>query len=309
MRFRTAISNVGLLYRITRSLGAIAKQCVIRLGPDKMSFIVPGNESSTGVQVWSTVAIDTLFTAYRIESNSNNEIWVEITVESLNKVLRSADQSVGSVNERRSGVLSDTEVILKLNKKGKQPIWSFEIRGYTAQGKQMCITHEVNVKILTTKRQEELQEPLCPQPEVHVVLPPLRDLQQMVSRLAPLADDIAVSANGEAKATMELAVKGPMVEMTSTWKNLPRPTPPDDTNPETDSQGVPLPKPDPSQMFSTTVTIKGFLNFLTSHHISGEAIMCICEGHCIIVYVYIGPLDDAQGVLTFYIPGKAVDDD
>jgi HUS1 checkpoint protein len=28
----------------------------------------------------------------------------------------------------------------------------------------------------------------------------------------------------------------------------------------------------------------------------------ICENHCLIMYVYIGEVDDAGGVLTFYIP-------
>lgn len=46
--------------------------------------------------------------------------------------------------------------------------------------------------------------------------------------------------------------------------------------------------PPPGQMMSTTVTIKALLKFLTSYVISSEAIMCICEGYCVIAYVYIG---------------------
>jgi hypothetical protein len=38
---------------IVRSLAALAKLCVIRLSPDKVHFIVPGNEGRDGVQVWS----------------------------------------------------------------------------------------------------------------------------------------------------------------------------------------------------------------------------------------------------------------
>lgn len=53
-------------------------------------------------------------------------------------------------------------------------------------------------------------------------------------------------------------------------------------------------------MFSTTISIRGFQKFLTSHYVSGVAIACelskpsrandqgICEGHCVIAYVYIG---------------------
>lgn len=36
---------------------------------------------------------ETLFKDYRIESNNNNEIWLEISVDSLLKILKSADNS------------------------------------------------------------------------------------------------------------------------------------------------------------------------------------------------------------------------
>ena len=34
-------------------------------------------------------------------------------------------------------------------------------------GKPMTITHEINVRVLSQKRQQELTEPLCPSPDVH----------------------------------------------------------------------------------------------------------------------------------------------
>ncbi|WWC67135.1 uncharacterized protein I206_101042 [Kwoniella pini CBS 10737] len=299
MRFRTAISNVGLLHKITRSLAALARSCVIRLSPEQVHFIVPGNESSTGVQVWSQVKVDTLFDNYKIESNANNEIWVELHLDSLLKVLRSADSSVGSINESRSTAsLSDSDVTLKLNKKGQQPIWSFEIRGYTAQRKHMSITHEIPVKILSPKRQNELNEPLCPQPDIHVVLPNLLELRNIVSRLSHIADDVKVSANHEGR--LEMTAKSSRVNLTTTWKNLQIPN----SLANEDDQ----PPPPEDQMFTVSVAIKGFLKFLTSHLVGGTAIACICEDHCLIAYVYIGALNEAGGVLTFFIPAKMTDD-
>lgn len=56
-----------------------------------------------------------------------------------------------------------------------------------------------------------------------------------------------------------------------------------------EEEGEEAEEPRPSgQMVTTTVTIKALLKFLTSYVISGEAIMCICEGYCVIAYVYIG---------------------
>ncbi|WWD22870.1 hypothetical protein CI109_107365 [Kwoniella shandongensis] len=301
MRFRTAISNVALLHKIARSLAALARSCTIRLSEEQVHFIVPANESTTGVQVWSRVNVPTLFDGYKIESNAQNEIWLELHLDSLLKVLRSADSSVGSFNDsgRNTSALSDADVILKLNKKGAQPIWAFEIRGYTASRKQMSITHEINVKILSPKRQQELNEPLCPQPDIHIVLPNLLELRNLVSRLSHVADDVRISANHE--GTLELSVNSSRVNLTTSWKDLVNPTSTAD-----DEERV---SPPSQQMFSTTVAIKGLLKFLTSHLVSGTAIMCICENHCVIAYVYIGELNETGGVLTFFIPGKTVDDE
>ncbi|OCF33100.1 HUS1 checkpoint protein [Kwoniella heveanensis BCC8398] len=303
MRFRTAIINVALLHKITRSLAALAKTCVIRLSPEQVHFIVPGNEGSTGVQVWSQVKVSTLFDSYKIESNANNEIWLELHLDSLMKVLRSADSSVGGIGEstRHTATLSDADVTLKLNKKGNQPIWAFEIRGKTAARKSMSITHEIDVKILSPKRQQELQEPLCPQPDIHVVLPNLYEMRNLVSRLSHVADDVKVSANHE--GTLDLSVNSPRVKLSTTWKDLG--VPQSNAVQEDDNEEPP---PPPDKMFSANVSIKGLLKFLTSHLVGGTAIACICEDHCLIAYVYIGELNEAGGVLTFFIPAKNTDD-
>lgn len=65
--------------------------------------------------------------------------------------------------------------------------------------------------------------------------------------------------------------------------------------------------PSTDHMFSTTVSIKGLLKFLSSHQVGGTGIACklrsrrferlsqadkpgICQRHCFIAYVYIGRL-------------------
>ncbi|BEI93921.1 uncharacterized protein CcaverHIS019_0603800 [Cutaneotrichosporon cavernicola] len=289
MRFRTRISNVALLHKIVRSLAALAKVCVVRLSPDSVHFIVPGNEGRDGVQVWSQVKVPTLFDHFRIESNNNNEIWLEVNLDALLKVLRSADTSSGIANGGRGGntTLSDADVMVKLNKLDGRPVWTFEISGRTPQGNPITITHNVTVHIISSRRQKELTEPLCPPP----------DLKTIVSRLGHLAEDVTLAANHNGQ--LDLRVKANGVQMSTTWNNLRIPTTADaeDTDPHP-----------PEQMFSTTISIRGFQKFLTSHYVSGVAIACICEGHCVIAYVYIGgEIDEAGGVLTFFLPAKNVD--
>ena len=73
-------------------------------------------------------------------------------------------------------------------------------------------------------------------------------------------------------------------------------------------------------MHGVLVSIKSFLKFLNSYVVSTTTIACqsdlhpcrcclkhaqgICQNHCMILYVYIGEVADAGGVLTFYIPAR-----
>ncbi|KAK1921436.1 checkpoint protein Hus1/Mec3 [Papiliotrema laurentii] len=303
MRFRTNIHNVALLHKIIRSLSTLARTCTIRLSPEQVHFIIPGNEGRDGVQVWSQVKVEMLFADYKIESNSANEIWLEVNLDSLLKVLRSADNSVGTSTEAsryNATSLSDCSVGLRLNKSGSQAIWSFDIRGESHAGKPMRISHDVHVTILSKRRQEELNEPLCPPPNIHLILPNLSELRNIVSRLSHIADDVKISANHE--GTMELSVADARLDLSTTWRDLRVPTA--NSEPEDEAENVP-----DDQFFSTTVTIKGLLKFLNSYQVGGTAIACICERHCVIAYVYIGDVNAAGGVLTFFIPAKHSGDD
>jgi HUS1 checkpoint protein len=78
-------------------------------------------------------------------------------------------------------------------------------------------------------------------------------------------------------------------------------------------------RPDPNKLFSMLVHTRSFLKFLNAHTVSKTTIACkgpffvlfhadcldlegICQGHCLILFVYIGDSADVGGVLTFYIP-------
>ena len=79
-------------------------------------------------------------------------------------------------------------------------------------------------------------------------------------------------------------------------------------------------RPDPTQLFSVLVHARSLLKFLNAHAVSKTTIACkqsfllsyplvinlelvgVCQGHCLILFVYIGDSADVGGVLTFYIP-------
>lgn len=68
--------------------------------------------------------------------------------------------------------------MLKLNKRDNRAIWAFDIKGHVCEASELLLTgqsanghpvhinHEVTVTILSPRRQNELNEPLCPPPDV-----------------------------------------------------------------------------------------------------------------------------------------------
>lgn len=84
---------------------------------------------------------------------------------------------------------------------------------------------------------------------------------------------------------------------------------------------------DLAEMYGILVSHKCLTKFLNCHVISSTTIACslpppissvipldlltsfvthvgICANHCMILYVYIGDVSDAGGVLTFYVPAQ-----
>lgn len=52
-----------------------------------------------------------------------------------------------------------------------------------------------------------------------------------------------------------------------------------------------------------------FLRLLYVHVLSHNTFLGLCQNHCAILYVYIGEIADAGGVLTYYIPTVIDGDD
>jgi len=61
---------------------------------------------------------------------------------------------------------------------------------------------------------------------------------------------------------------------------------------------------DMDKSFTVRLSVRAFLKFLSVHVVSSTTIACVCEHHCMILYVYIGDAAEAGGVLTFYIPTR-----
>lgn len=280
MRFRACIDEIQTLSKIVQTMEKLSKRCIFKMNETTVQIICLG-EADVGVQIWSKLPVDSMFSDYRIQSNANNMISLEVSTEPLSQALKSASAA--------------HEVIVKLAKKNDQPVFSFEAQTESRQGKRMLVTHDVRITVMKAVDIEQIKEPLCPPPDLHIILPSLKDLRTIVEHMQRLSDVVAFTAtrNGE----LVLAIQTDDVRVSTAWEGCLRPTiegeaPEDPANLDMD------------QKFGALVAVKSLLKFLTVHMFSNSTVASICANYCVIMYVYIGEVGDAGGVITFYIPAR-----
>ncbi|QRW18410.1 Hus1, required for S-M and DNA damage checkpoints-like protein [Rhizoctonia solani] len=241
-------------------------------------------ETDVGVQIWSKIPVDSMFSDYRIQSNANNMISLEVSTEPLSQALRSASAA--------------HDVIVKLAKKNDQPVFSFEAETESRQGKKMMVTHDVRITVMKAVEIEQVKEPLCPPPDLHIILPPLKELRTIVEHMQRLSDVLAISATP--RGELVLAIQTDDVRVSTTWENCQRPTVEGEApNPDHENN--------PDQKYGALVAVKSLIKFLTCHMFSNSTVASICANFCVIMYVYIGSVTDTGGVITFYIPARLDD--
>jgi len=283
MRFRAEISSLATFTRVCQSIDKLSKRCVLKLARERIHFICAGEDTS-GVQVWAQFEADTLFKTSRVESNSGNEIYLELLTDSLQKALKSADGA--------------TEVILRLTKKGKFPVLSVSIRNASGSGRQLDVVQDVSVKVLPNLN--NIKEPMCPDPDLHIVLPPLTALTTVLARLSKISTTVTLSANRS--GVLRMGVESDQAKVTVEWRDL--------RHPEFLSSDDPAQRPTPTpqrgdaeEFFTCSLDVKSLSKFLTSRAIAGTAIASICRDFCCVFYVYIGAGPESGGVLTYFCPG------
>ena len=106
----------------------------------------------------SQIKVQSIFSDYRIQSNSNNEITVLISPEALLLALRSAWNP--------ASLDSTPETVMKLAKKNDHAVLSFDISGSMSSGRMVRVGHDVRIEVMKPSDVKKLTEPLCPEPDV-----------------------------------------------------------------------------------------------------------------------------------------------
>ncbi|RUS19648.1 hypothetical protein BC937DRAFT_87159 [Endogone sp. FLAS-F59071] len=238
-----------------------------------------------------------IFTNYHIDSAAENEIFLEFQVDYLLRALRSAQNAV--------------DVMMKLTKKNGVPLLSLIMSHSSRGGKRLELVQDIPVKVLSPNQMASLKEPVCPLPQVYIMMPNLQNLQMVAERMKALSEHIIVSANMAGEFTIK--VETDLVQVETFYHGL--------QNPELDTTQMditdhPSVLHDKHAFASARVDTKSFVKFLYSHHVGPQNVICsIVEGYALIFYVYIGTvanegeagreptaLQKEQGLLTFYLP-------
>lgn len=102
MKFRAELSNASTLQKLISSLSPISKTATLKLSFDNLHLICKGDGQ---VQVWSQIKMRSIFEleTLKLESNTNNEIYLELSTEALSLALKSAKVS----KSERERVMTD----------------------------------------------------------------------------------------------------------------------------------------------------------------------------------------------------------
>ncbi|RXW16902.1 hypothetical protein EST38_g8956 [Candolleomyces aberdarensis] len=315
---------------IIQAIEKLQKKFLIKFTEGTMHVICNSDTNEGGIQVWSQIKISSIFSQYRIQSNSGNEITMFLSSEALLGALRSASSNpssltstivagssstVGPVARDTSGAgagaaggrgggaggaIETEEVVMRLTKKNDQAMLTFDISGATRMGRAVHVMHDVRIEVMRPADVARMIEPMCPEPDIHILLPSLQKLRTIVERLRPMSNIMAIRANGN--GVLQFGINTDSVKVETEWRECANPKTSEDKQ-----EDDPEHERDPDKLFTVIVSIKSFLKFLNSHVVSTTTIACICQHHCLILYVYIGEVAEAGGVLTFYVP--AVIDD
>ncbi len=207
MRFKAKIlsDRVPLFIKIVQTVQKISKDCVLHLSERKVQFIL-ASELTEGVQVWSGINSPSLFDDYKIESLNNNEIAIEINLDHLQRALKSAQNA--------------QNIIIKLTKKNQLPYLSLAIEVLNNQH-VMTIIQDVPIVLLSAQKLSQYTEPHLPDPEVHIMMPPLKHLRFVIDKMKNVSEFLIIEATMGGALTFRVETE--MVSISTFYKNLDHP--------------------------------------------------------------------------------------
>jgi HUS1 checkpoint protein len=184
----------------------------------------------------------------------------------------------------KSGQLA-TEITLKLTKKNQVAFLTLAIEIQQSH-QMMSVLQDIPIKLLSSAQLAQFSEPHLPDPEVWIMMPPLKLLRSVIDRMKNVYDYLTIMANMGGELTLK--VETDMVSIATFYTGLDHPQ----------IEGRSPPRCDPGKSAVVKVDIKKFARFLYSQQVSPtNVILCIIENTAVVLHVLLEDL-----YLTYYIP-------
>eukprot|EP01126_Amoeba_proteus_P041044 TRINITY_DN4404_c0_g1_i2.p1 TRINITY_DN4404_c0_g1~~TRINITY_DN4404_c0_g1_i2.p1 ORF type:complete len:223 (-),score=33.44 TRINITY_DN4404_c0_g1_i2:347-970(-) len=187
MRFKARIQDINLFLRLALAVEKIEKSCVVHLTPKKIQFILI-SDLTDGFQVWSGMNAASIFSEYKIYSKNQDEISFNVNLENLIRGLKSGQ--------------SAQEVRIQLTKKGGTAYLSMSIE--VNPTKSMIISQDIPIQIISPSQLAAFTEPALPEPEVCIMMPPLKGLKNVIERMKNVDDFLIIQANMAGELTFKV---------------------------------------------------------------------------------------------------------
>ncbi|KAF2213171.1 hypothetical protein CERZMDRAFT_105890 [Cercospora zeae-maydis SCOH1-5] len=330
MRFRANIQNVHTFSKFTASLASLGNIAWLRLDEKDVRFtVIP----ESGTQVWSVLAIETIFETYSIQSAAEgNTINLEVPLAPLQRALKSAahatSASIRLTKKDNVPLLSLTIATQPINSSATNPNGHSGYDRYNGedaefltvrQERETLVTQDIPIRVLAPASVEGLHEPRCRQPDVHITLPNLMQLKGISDRFTKLAMSAKGTRGGFTKSVsgpkleisanmhgcLRLALNTDAMRINSLWTGLENP----ELDPSQVEDGVEGLANHPSTRMKAlgdasgqseegwaTVRVEGrdWGRVLSVGRLGGRVIACFVDEHALVLYVFLDR-DDPGG--------------
>eukprot|EP00486_Rosalina_sp_Unknown_P002484 CAMPEP_0201566270 /NCGR_PEP_ID=MMETSP0190_2-20130828/5953_1 /ASSEMBLY_ACC=CAM_ASM_000263 /TAXON_ID=37353 /ORGANISM="Rosalina sp." /LENGTH=326 /DNA_ID=CAMNT_0047984767 /DNA_START=118 /DNA_END=1098 /DNA_ORIENTATION=- len=150
----------------------MTKDCLVILGDESWKFMINEKFVATAhPQCYATVPIAYAFSHYMIESQSDNEILLQINIKNLLAAFRSVQGFSGGMT------------ILKLTKKNNIALLSFEMWQDDGNELKVNVIQDVSVKPIQHSKLYLYEEPALGEYHGSAILPKLKSIKTVIERM------------------------------------------------------------------------------------------------------------------------------
>ncbi|KAI9494869.1 checkpoint protein Hus1/Mec3 [Zychaea mexicana] len=261
MRFRANLANPVGLGKIALTLEKLGPTCILSLGKDSVRLI-KHSDNDGSIQAWTKTEPASLFSNYRVESTSNNEINMSVVIDDLVRATRAAQQAI--------------DVRIALRKKRDQPVLDWSMVSENRVGSSSTIGQEISVSIIPPERMRHIREPtIASTPDAYILLPSLHALKTTAGRLKSMGKYLTLSAN--MAGVFKLVVETELVQCETVYRHL--------ENPQLAGHELP---DDTARFASVKISTDNFVSFLNSYHLDPQNVICsLTDELQVAFYLYV----------------------